>query len=98
MNRYTDIKIKKRFDGKRVYSSVTYPIILPSDNDVIITTNESDYLDSLAYKYYKDSSLWWILALANNLGKGRLSIPAGTRLRVPSNVNAIINTFKKLNS
>ncbi len=98
MKRYDNISIDKRWDGKRVYKSVTYPVIIPSDSDFLIISNEGDYLDTLAYKYYKDTSLYWIIALANNLGKGRLSVPPGLTLRIPTNINDIVNKFNQLNS
>lgn len=98
MNRYSSIGIQTRWDGKRAYKSVEYPRILPQNTDIQIVANETTYLDSLANLYYKDSSLWWIIVLANSgLGNGRLSVKAGTTLRIPTNVNYIINQFKLLN-
>jgi hypothetical protein len=38
-----------------------------------------------------------VIALANNLGKGRMSVPAGLQLRIPSNINAILTQFNNLN-
>lgn len=98
MNRYSVAKIDTRFDGKRVYKSVLYPSIAVDSSDFYIITNETMYLDTLAYKYYKDTSLWWIIALANNLGKGRLSVPSGLQLRIPGNVLKIINDYNLINS
>lgn len=98
MKRYEHIKIQKRWDGKRVYKSAVYPPINYSEKDIFVISKEGDFLDSLAYKYYKDPSLYWIIARANNLGKGRMSVPAGLTLRIPGNVNNIIVAFKRLNS
>jgi hypothetical protein len=55
-------------------------------------------LDNLAFKYYKNPSLWWIIAQANNIGKGKLSVPAGLQLRIPINVTTILNNYTVLNS
>jgi nucleoid-associated protein YgaU len=98
MIRYEDIPIKQRWDGKRVYQSVTYPPIPPKESDLQIISNSEDYLDSLAFKYYGDPSLYWIIGLANNLGKGRLSVPAGMTLRIPIDVGSILIAFNQLNS
>lgn len=98
MNRYTNAKIDTRFDGKRVYKSVIYPVISPDDSDMYVVTNETMYLDTLAFKYYNDAGLWWIIALANNLGKGRLSVPSGIQLRIPGNLLKIMNDYKLINS
>ena len=97
MNRYESTPVVKRWDGKRVYLTTRYPIIKPSQDDVIIITNEVDYLDSLAYLYYQDPTLWWIIALANNLGKGKMSVPPGIQIRIPANINAILIEFNSLN-
>ncbi len=98
MNRYSEISITNRFDGKRVYKSTLYPTIEESDSDVYIISNDTDYLDTLANKYYSDPSLWWIIALANNIGKGRLSVESGLQLRIPTNIGKILSEFNKLNS
>ena len=98
MNRYSYTTIDSRFDGKRVYKSVIYPKISDDPSDFYIITNDTMYLDMLADKYYSDVSLWWIIALANNLGKGRLGVPAGLQLKIPGNVLKILNDFKLINS
>lgn len=98
MKRYDNIPSDVRWDGKRVYKSVTYPIIHPQTTDLQVISNESDSLDTLAYKYYGDPTLYWIIARANNLGKGRMSVPAGLTLRIPVDVNGIVNQFNNLNS
>jgi len=97
MKRYETSRVDKRWDGKRVYKTTYYPIIPQQDSDAIIISNEGDYLDTLAYKYYSDPTLWWVIALANNLGKGRMSVPTGLQLRVPSNINSIIIQFNSMN-
>jgi hypothetical protein len=97
MLRYENISQDVRYDGKRVYLTTYYPEILPQDDDTIIVTNEADYLDHLAFTFYNDPSLWWIIALANNIGKGRLSVPVGIQLRIPNNISQIINDYNNLN-
>lgn len=98
MKRYTSIPVTTRWDGKRVYLSTLYPPIPPQDTDLQIITNETDYLDTLAYKYYGDTTLFWIIAVANNLGKGRLSVQPGLTIRIPINVNQIIDQYSRLNA
>lgn len=98
MKRYNLIKTQTRYDGRRVYKTTLYPVILPSQSDVIVITNDNDYLDMLAFKYYGDPTLYWIIANANNIGKGRMSVKSGLTLRIPTNVNDIINKFNNLNS
>ena len=77
--------------------SVIYPKIKAEDNDIYIISEISDRLDLLAYKYYGDSDLWWIIAVANNLNDASLSIEVGKQLRIPSDIGKILNDLDKLN-
>ncbi len=95
--RYQFTPVYKRWDGKNVYRTTYYPIIPHSIDDTYIIASEVDYLDSLAKKYYGDESFWWVIAQANNLCKGKLSIPLGKQLRIPGNVSQILNNLKNLN-
>ena len=85
MNRYATTKIKLDKSGIRVYGTTYYPEILISDGDQFIYPIEGDRLDSLAYKYYGDTTLWWVIASANNLGKGTFTIAPGRLIRLPYN-------------
>lgn len=99
MNRYaqTSNNITTRYDGKRVFKTTRYPKIPININDIYIVANETDYLDSLAYKYYKDHRLWWIIAQANGI-KVSLKAPTGVQIRIPANVDNIIATFNRENN
>jgi hypothetical protein len=48
-----------------------------------IVLQEAQRLDIIAGIEYGDSSLWWILAAASNIGWG-LQVPPGTLIRVPN--------------
>lgn len=98
MSRYDNISIQTRWDGKRVYTSVEYPTIVPQDSDIQVVSQESDYLDTLAQKYYNDPEKYWIIGRANRLGTGRLSIPPGIILRIPLDVSGIMAQYNQLNS
>lgn len=45
--------------------------------------DESERLDVLAGKIYQDSSLWWIISSASDVGWG-LQVPPGTRIKLPN--------------
>lgn len=98
MKRYDSTAQKSRWDGKKVYFTTEYPRIEPSPTDIVIISNEADYLDSLAYKYYGDPTMWWIIALVNNLGKARMSVTPGLQLRIPTNINDILVNYSNLNA
>ncbi len=94
-SRYENNSSKKLDDGRVVYRSCIYPNIPLSDNDIYIVTQQGDRLDSLSHQFYSDTSLWWIIATANNIHDGSLSVPDGTTLRVPVNYLNIVQNFKK---
>ena len=99
MKRYSSTQTNTRWDGKRVYKTTSYPTISPLSQYLQIVSSEGDYLDTLAYKYYGDPTLWFIIATANpGLGKGRLSIPPGSNLKIPIDVNGFLSRFNNINS
>ena len=97
MNRYNYTSKDKRWDGKQVYRTLLLAPIPYASDDIYIITNETMYLDSLATTYYKDPSLWWIIAQSNNIGKGRLSVAGGIQLRIPRNPSNVLNYLKSVN-
>jgi phage tail protein X len=98
MNRYENIAILKTEVGKRYTKTVKYPVIEKKANDIYIVGIQGDRLDNLAYKYYTDSRLWWIIARANNLGKGDLTVPIGKQIRIPKDYLSIVKEYNNLNS
>jgi hypothetical protein len=99
MNRYStsENNVFKRYDGKRVFRTTRYPKIPVNINDIYIVANETDYLDSLAYRFYRDSTLWWVIAQANGI-KATLKAPTGVQIRIPQNIDDIIARFNRENN
>lgn len=99
MNRYisSENNIFERYDGKRVFRTTRYPKIPVNINDIYIVASDTDYLDSLAYRFYKDSTLWWVIAQANGI-KATLKPPTGMQLRIPQNIDNIITRFNRENN
>jgi hypothetical protein len=97
MSRFDNVRKGRRFDGKQFYLTTIYPRIYPKTDDIIIITQETDRLDTIAFKFYKDANLWWIIAGANKLGQGSLEIPPGTYLRIPRDHTYIKNLFNSVN-
>jgi hypothetical protein len=98
MNRYQNIPITKNSTGTRYYRDNKYPRIPLSVNDIYVITTIGDRFDLLAQQYYGDSSLWWIISIANEtLPQNSLYIPVGMQLRIPTNYSNIISTYNALN-
>ena len=61
--------------------------------DQYIQVTQTDRLDIIAQKYYGDKSLWYVIANANNVGKGTICIHKGTILRIPSRTGIASGDF-----
>ncbi len=92
---YTDTKFGK--DKKRFMQTTIYPKVLSDDNDLYIITEQGDRLDILANTYYKNPSMWWVIATANNINDANFYIEPGIQLRIPANISKILNDLQKLN-
>lgn len=93
-SRYERNRVQKLKDGREVYRTKIYPNIPLRDSDIYIVTQGGDRLDTLAYQYYGDQSLWWVIATANNIHDAPFAVPDGTILRVPKNYIEILNNFR----
>ncbi len=89
-SRYIHTKIKTNKKGNRVLKPTMYPTIPIEDSDVFIYPVYGDRLDTLAFKYYKDTSLWWIIAKANNLDNGVVGLDPTRQIRVPLDIEPIL--------
>ena len=98
MNRYDKIQIRNTDRGRRYRSTVKYPIIRNKPTDIYIIGRIGDRLDNLSYMCYGDTRFWWIIARANNIGKGDLNVPNGIQLRIPQEHLSVIDEYNKINS
>jgi phage tail protein X len=107
MNRYQNIP-KIKIDGNLVYQTSRYPEVQLSENDIYVYTTQGDRFDVLAQQYYKDSSLWWVISIANtgnagantlvSLPQNTLVIPQGIQIRIPANYVNVIRNFTVINA
>ena len=98
MNRYDNSTILIK-DYRPYYKGKFYPNIPLSENDYYVITTIGDRLDSIAYSNYNDSTLWWIIAMANNnVNKGFIFVDPGTQLRIPTDLVSIYNLFNQFNN
>jgi hypothetical protein len=96
--RYQNIQIAKNNTGKRYYSNNIYPDIPLSNNDNYVITVLGDRLDLIAFDFYGDTSLWWIIASANSLPGDSLYLEPGSQLRIPIDISGIVNEYKQVNA
>ena len=94
-SRYKSSRFKKTIDGREVLQSKIYPNIPKTDDDIYVATETGDRFDTLAYQFYKDSTLWWIIACANNIHNANIGIKEGTILRIPQNYIDVLRDFEQ---
>ena len=98
MARYINIPKIKSPNGKQMYQTVRYPEIPRSESDIYVYTTIGDRYDTLASQYYGDSSLWWVIAMANDIEGDSMFPPLGFQLRIPSDANRALNEFEDINN
>ena len=98
-NRIKYTSIKRSVDFKRYYHPLKYPTISLHSDDLYITTTIGDRLDSLANQFYNDVRLWWVIATANPhiVRRDSYALKPNLEIRIPSNVNKILEDFKEIN-
>ena len=98
MTRYDFPSILKTSQDKPYYNNRFYPDIPLSNSDIYIITTIGDRLDNIAYSYYNDINLWWIIPMANNnITKGSMFPVPGTQLRIPTDLSTVLKLFDNFN-
>jgi len=98
MNRYKHQQVKRDADGRRKLSTIQYPKILSKNSDMIYRTRDSDTYSTLAYRFYRDQSLWWIIAKANGDFRGNIRPKLGIKLIIPTDISDIITKLNRDNT
>lgn len=98
-SRYQNIPVEKlNVTGSLYYQTNIYPTIQPTNNDYYVITTVDDRLDLIALDFYQDTSLWWIIASANALPGDSIYPPIGIQLRIPTDIQSIINSYNLQNN
>ena len=98
-NRLKYIRPRKSSEGKRYYKNLKYPDIPFTSNDIYVITTIGDRLDSIAYQFYNDVRLWWIIATANPqvIRRDSYNLKPNLEIRIPANTSEIVKKFEQLN-
>jgi nucleoid-associated protein YgaU len=98
-SRYDNNITLKTPQGKPYYDSKRYPNIPLSENDLYVVTTVGDRLDLLAYQYYNDANLWWVISMTNNnVTRGSMFPAPGTQLRIPTDLSNVLRIYNQFNS
>ena len=96
MKRYATTRKKRDKSGTIVYTTTYYPPMPIENSDTFIRTRVGDRLDIMAHTFYGDTTLWWVIAKANGI-RGKVALEPGKLLRIPGNIQVILEKFNELN-
>lgn len=92
IERVNDFNSVSRYGNNAIYRSMldefleTYVFkdipISESDVYVVIDSGWQNRIDLIAYEFYKNPDLWWVIAMANNI-TNPMYLEVGTRIRIP---------------
>jgi hypothetical protein len=71
-------------DGVSFWDVLDLPEIPAQPDDILYTVLGHDRIDLLAYRFYKDSRLWWVVAVANEMEDLPTELNEGDTIRIPS--------------
>lgn len=98
-NRYSNIEITNTPNmGSRYYVNNLYPDVPVSENDTYLISTYGDRLDLYALDFYGDDRLWIYIASANSLPGDSIYPPVGVQIRIPANLQGMINNYKFVNA
>ena len=105
MNRYSENKTFRTINnnlrnrGLRYYNTSRYPLVPLSEDDIYAISEFGDRLETLAYQFYGDVTLYWIIAIVNPniIPFDSLFIPVGSQIRIPQDISSIIDSYNELN-
>jgi hypothetical protein len=80
-----------------MYVNAVYPDIPVTNSDSYVITVLGDRMDLLAQNVYGDPGYWVFIASANSLPSDSLFPPPGMQLRLPANIQQIVNEFNSIN-
>lgn len=96
-DRLKSIRTNKTYSGRVYQINPIYPEIPLSEDDLYVITSEGDRYDLLAQQFYKDMSMWWVIACANNHTVDSLVVEPGVQLRIPYNPYRAKEVFNQIN-
>ena len=96
--RYDSAKVRKDKNGTRYYKPTIVPNVPIKDSDIFVYPIYGDRFETIAQRYYNDSTLWWIIAKANELSRGEISADPLKKLRIPTEIDDILESVEKSNS
>ena len=98
MDRYKHTSKKRNKNLKQqVLKPTIYPKIPIRDSDIYINPKDMERCEHVAYRFYGDQSLWWVIAQANNIHNGSVYLDSEKQIRVPQDIKSIMMDLESEN-
>ena len=102
MSRYNGTQTRIDKNGRQYRGRTDYPKFPLRETDIYYVTQQGDRLDLLAYDYYGDERLWWVISSANPdiTRRDSFFIKSGVQIRIPDPniIEGIRQDFDSLNA
>ena len=85
-------------EGVEYWDTLDLPDIPIQTDDLQHTVSGPDRLDTIAYKFYGDPMLWWVIAAVNDLERVPTDLNTGQVLRIPSPGYVLEHLFQRSNN
>ena len=95
--RYKNNRILRDRDGIRYYKPRIVPNVPIKGSDIFVYPLYGDRFDTLANRYYGNPNLWWIIAKANEIGDGKIAPNPEKKLRIPTEIEPILESVVNSN-
>jgi hypothetical protein len=82
-------------DGVEFWDLNTLPIIPVRNDEIQYTVTFTDRIDLLAYRFYGDPVLWWVIAAANSFELLPNDLKPGETIRIPSSAFISESLFRQ---
>lgn len=71
-------------DGVEFWDVLDLPSIPAQRDDLIYKVVGPDRIDLIAYRFYNDARLWWVIAVANGMEEIPTELHVGDDILIPS--------------
>jgi len=71
------------YDGVEFWDLLVLPPIPDRQDDRQYTVKGGDRIDLIAYREYGNSTLWWVIAVANDMELLPTALNVGDEIRIP---------------
>lgn len=70
--------------GRVFWDLPEIPAFEPRDDDTVYQWDELDTIENVAFRFYQDTSLWWVIAKRNDLSDPTFALKKGDQIVIPS--------------